>query len=38
MINPGPFLTSPGLWIGLIVGALLIAATIWLRRYRDESI
>jgi len=38
LINPGPFLTSPGLWIGLVVGALLIAAAIWVRRYRDESI
>ncbi len=38
LINPGPFLTSPALWIGLVVGALLLAAAIWIRRYRDESI
>ncbi len=38
LIDPGPFLASPGLWIGLIVGAALIAAAIWLRRYRDESL
>ena len=29
------FLASPGLWIGLAVGAVLVAAAIWQRRYRD---
>lgn len=38
LINPGPFLSSPALWIGLVIGVLLIAAAIWVRRYRDESI
>ena len=31
------FLTSPGLWLGLVVCALLTAAAIYLRRYRDDS-
>jgi hypothetical protein len=29
--------TSPELWIGLLGGAALIAASIRIRRYRDES-
>ena len=32
---PGAFLTSPGLWIGLAVGAAFLAAAARLRRYRD---
>jgi ABC-2 type transport system permease protein len=32
-LTPGRFLTTPGLWIGLIVAALFIAAAIRLRRY-----
>lgn len=31
------FLTSPSLWIGLVVCGLLSAAAIYLRRYRDDS-
>jgi ABC-2 type transport system permease protein len=31
------FLSSPGLWLGLIVCALLTAAATYLRRYRDDS-
>lgn len=31
------FLTSPGLWLGLVVCGLLTAAAIYLRRYRDDS-
>lgn len=31
----GKFITDPGLWAGLFVAALLIAATIWLRRRRE---
>lgn len=31
------FFADPGLWIGLVVGGLLIAAAIYVRRYRDES-
>lgn len=33
---PG-FLTSPGLWAGLLVCALFTIGAIWLRRYRDDS-
>jgi ABC-2 type transport system permease protein len=32
-LTPGRFLTTPGLWIGLIVAALFITAAIRLRRY-----
>lgn len=34
---PDPFalLATPGLWIGLVVAALLLAATVWFRRYRQ---
>jgi len=31
------FLTSPGLWLGLIVCGLFLTAAIYVRRYRDES-
>ena len=34
-IDPVGFLSSPGLWIGLLLGAVFVAAAIWLRRYRD---
>jgi ABC-2 type transport system permease protein len=33
-INPGHFLMSPGLWIGLAISAVFLAAAIRLRRYR----
>jgi ABC-2 type transport system permease protein len=33
-LTPGTYLTSPGLWLGLVAAALLIAAAIRLRRYR----
>jgi ABC-2 type transport system permease protein len=33
-LTPGRFLTTPGLWIGLIVAAAFILAAIRLRRYR----
>jgi ABC-2 type transport system permease protein len=33
-LTPGRFLTTPGLWIGLIVSALFIAAAVRQRRYR----
>jgi ABC-2 type transport system permease protein len=36
-INFGKFLSSPGLWTGLIVCGLLTTAAIYVRRYRDES-
>jgi ABC-2 type transport system permease protein len=32
---PGKFLSIPGLWIGLLVAAIFLAATVQLRRYRD---
>jgi len=33
-LTPGKYLSSPGLWIGLIVAALFIAIAVRLRRYR----
>jgi len=33
--TPGAFLSSPGLWIGLAVAAVFLAAAVRLRRYRD---
>ncbi|HEV2576268.1 MAG TPA: ABC transporter permease [Acidobacteriaceae bacterium] len=36
-LNPGHFLASPGLWGGLIVAALFLAAAIQLRRYRAPN-
>jgi ABC-2 type transport system permease protein len=30
-------LTGPETWIGVIIGVALVAAAIWLRRYRDDS-
>ena len=32
--TPGLFFISPGLWGGLIVAAIFLAAAVWLRRYR----
>ena len=32
--TPGMFFSSPGLWGGLIVAAIFLAAAVWLRRYR----
>jgi ABC-2 type transport system permease protein len=34
-LTPGRYLTSPGLWIGLLVAAAFLAAAIRLRRYRE---
>jgi ABC-2 type transport system permease protein len=34
-LDPGKFLSTPGLWAGLAVAALFLAAAIRLRRYRD---
>jgi ABC-2 type transport system permease protein len=34
-LDPLKFLSSPGLWFGLVIAALLLAAAIWLRRYRE---
>jgi ABC-2 type transport system permease protein len=33
-LSPGPFLISPGLWIGLAVAAAFLAAAVRIRRYR----
>lgn len=34
-LDPGRFLASPGLWLGLIFAAACLAAAIWLRRRRE---
>jgi ABC-2 type transport system permease protein len=34
-LTPGRFLSSPGLWIGLVVAAAFLAAAVRLRRYRE---
>lgn len=34
-IDPAAFLSNPWLWVGLVVAAGLIAAAIWMRRYRE---
>jgi ABC-2 type transport system permease protein len=31
------FYSSPELWLGVVAAALLLAAAIWVRRYRDET-
>jgi ABC-2 type transport system permease protein len=31
------FYASPELWLGVVAAALLLAAAIWVRRYRDET-
>ena len=36
--NVAGLLVSPGMVIGLVAAAALLAAAIWVRRYRDESI
>lgn len=38
LINPAPLLQSAGLWLGLLVAAGFIAAAVYLRRFRDESL
>ncbi|MDH3647363.1 MAG: hypothetical protein OER80_11370 [Gammaproteobacteria bacterium] len=37
LIDPGSFLSDPGMWGGLVVAAVFIAGAIWLRRYRSET-
>jgi hypothetical protein len=37
LLTPVRFLTSPGLWFGLLVAAAFLAAAVWLRRYREPS-
>jgi ABC-2 type transport system permease protein len=35
LLDPARFLSQPGLWIGLVVAAVFIAASVWMRRYRE---
>lgn len=35
LLDPVRFVSQPGLWIGLLVAAAFIAASIWMRRYRE---
>jgi ABC-2 type transport system permease protein len=35
VLDPVGFLTNPWLWVGLVVAAGLVAAAIWMRRYRE---
>ena len=37
LMQPGVLFTSTSLWAGVVVGGALVATTIWMRRYRDES-
>jgi ABC-2 type transport system permease protein len=34
-LTPGRFLSTPGLWVGLVVAAAFLAAAVLLRRYRE---
>ena len=36
-LTPGRLLAAPSLWLGIVVGVLLLAGAVWLRRWRDES-
>ena len=36
-IDLGKFVSSPGLWVGLLVCGLFLTAAIYVRRYRDDS-
>ncbi len=36
-IDLSKFLGDPGLWTGLVVGGLFVAAAVYVRRYRDDS-
>jgi ABC-2 type transport system permease protein len=35
LLTPGKFLSTPGLWLGLVVAAIFLAAAVRLRRYRE---
>lgn len=37
IVDVGRFLTSPSVWIGIVVCALFCTAAIYVRRYRDDS-
>ncbi len=34
-IDPAKFVSTPGLWVGLVVAAGMLAATVWMRRRRE---
>jgi ABC-2 type transport system permease protein len=35
LLDPVQFLANPWFWLGLIAAAALVAATVWMRRYRE---
>ena len=35
LLAPGRFFSSPGLWLGLLVAVVFVAAAVWLRRDRE---
>jgi ABC-2 type transport system permease protein len=35
VLDPIAFLSNPWLWVGLVVAAGFVVATIWMRRYRE---
>lgn len=37
LTTPGDYFSSPQLWIGIAVAAALVAATVWMRRYREAA-
>jgi ABC-2 type transport system permease protein len=37
VLAPARFVSSPGLWSGLVIAAGLLAASVWLRRYREPG-
>lgn len=37
LLTPGRLFASPSLWLGIVVGVLLLACAVWLRRWRDEA-
>lgn len=37
LIDPVAVISSPSLWIGVVIGVIFITAAIYLRRYRDDS-
>jgi len=38
LIDPTAYLQRPELWQGVVVGVILLAVAIWLRRYHDEGL
>jgi len=37
ILNPTDFLLSPGLWLGVLAAAGLVAAAVWARRFREVN-